>query len=283
MTMTATEEFGSRRMSSGKNPSASIAFICMGEGSGVDAEAAAFDELTSIGFAESAGLTLSGYPNTDQIAEGVWHVEIQFGSCEPKQPKKNGDPPQFSFSTCGATGHTLISLAEVGIYPSGKQSMNGLIGVQKIGEAPEGCDKIIPAFPCQTSKIIPATALTAAYVNTLYTLTGTVNNASYSLVLPSGEDMTFSAGELLFKGANCNPRGENDYEITFFFEGCANKTSMTVANITGIAKKGFEYLWIRREIQPANSSDANSPTLSLPDAVYVNQIYEYTNFASLAI
>jgi len=71
-----------------------------------------------------------------------------------------------------------------------------------------------------------------------------------------------------------------DWEITFRFAASLNRTGISVGSITGIAKKGWEYLWVRY----ADVEDAGSNTLvKQPVAAYVEQVYEYGNFAALGI
>jgi hypothetical protein len=57
-------------------------------------------------------------------------------------------------------------------------------------------------------------------------------------------------------------------------------TGLAVGPITGIAKKGWEYLWVRY----ADVEDTGAKMLvKRPIAAYVEQVYEYANFAGLGI
>jgi len=104
-----------------------------------------------------------------------------------------------------------------------------------------------------------------------FSLTGKVNDAAFK---------GLAAGECLFLGASGSKRGEEDWEITFRFAASLNRTGISVGSITGIAKKGWEYLWVRY----ADVEDAGSNTLvKQPVAAYVEQVYEYGNFAALGI
>jgi hypothetical protein len=55
-------------------------------------------------------------------------------------------------------------------------------------------------------------------------------------------------------------------------------TNQTVGSITGISKKGHEYLWVRYE----DSIDSNA-LLKKPKAVYVNSVYRESDFSALGI
>ena len=59
-----------------------------------------------------------------------------------------------------------------------------------------------------------------------------------------------------------------------------NRTGITVGDITGIAKKGWEYLWVRYE----DAEDSTAKTLvKRPVAAYVEKVYESGDFAALGI
>ena len=58
------------------------------------------------------------------------------------------------------------------------------------------------------------------------------------------------------------------------------RTGISVGSITGIAKKGWEYLWVRY----ADVEDTASNTLvKQPVAAYVEKVYEEASFAGLGI
>ncbi len=63
-------------------------------------------------------------------------------------------------------------------------------------------------------------------------------------------------------------------------ERSPNRTGISVGPITGIAKKGWEYLWVRY----ADVEDTASNTLvKQPVAAYVEKVYEEASFAGLGI
>ena len=68
--------------------------------------------------------------------------------------------------------------------------------------------------------------------------------------------------------------------ISFKFAASPNATGLVVGDITGIAKKGWEYLWVRY----ADAEDTSAKVLvKKPIAAYVEQVYPYGNFAGLGI
>ncbi|MBN4052529.1 hypothetical protein JYT82_00275 [bacterium AH-315-K20] len=105
----------------------------------------------------------------------------------------------------------------------------------------------------------------------LFALTGKVNNGVFR---------GFAAGECLFLGASGSKRSDSDWEISFRFAASPNATNLTVGDITGIAKKGWEYLWVRY----ADAVDDTAKALvKKPSAAHVEQVYDSGNFAALGI
>jgi hypothetical protein len=85
---------------------------------------------------------------------------------------------------------------------------------------------------------------------------------------------------VLFLGASGAKRGEEDWEITFRFAASPNMTGLQIGDITGINKKGWEYLWVRY----ADDEDANAKVLiKKPIAAYVEKVYEDGDFSGLGI
>jgi len=116
--------------------------------------------------------------------------------------------------------------------------------------------------------------VTQAYKGTLFRLTGKVNSGSWK---------GFNEGEVLFLGASGSRRGTNadsDWEITFRFAASPNVTGLSVGSINGIAKKGWEYLWVRY----ADQEDTSANTIvKRPVAAYVERVYDEGNFGGLGI
>lgn len=81
-------------------------------------------------------------------------------------------------------------------------------------------------------------------------------------------------------GASGTKRGGGDWEINYRFAASPNVTGLAVGDITGIAKKGWEYLWVRY----SDSEDAVAKALvKKPVAVYIEQVYPYGDLGLLGI
>ena len=116
--------------------------------------------------------------------------------------------------------------------------------------------------------------MTQSYKLTLMGLTGAVNSAAFR---------GFSPGEVLFMGASGARRGtdpDDRWEITYKFAASPNQSGMSVGGISGIQKRGWDYLWV----QYGEDVDAAASVLiKKPIAVYVEQVYPFASFAGLGI
>ena len=88
----------------------------------------------------------------------------------------------------------------------------------------------------------------------------------------------------LFLGASGSKRAqvgeEEDWEITYRFAGSPNVTGLSIGPISGISKKGWEYLWVRYADQEDTTAKA---LVKRPIAAYVERVYESGNFAALGL
>jgi hypothetical protein len=88
---------------------------------------------------------------------------------------------------------------------------------------------------------------------------------------------------VLFMGASGARRGtdpDDRYEITYKFAASPNQDGMSVGGISGIQKRGWDYLWV----QYGDDVDPTAKVLiKKPIAVYVEQVYPFASFAGLGI
>ena len=69
-----------------------------------------------------------------------------------------------------------------------------------------------------------------------------------------------------------------DWQITFRFAPSANRRYLTVAQIIGVCKWGWQYLWVRY----ADIEDSGV-LVKQPVSDYVEQVYEHGNFSRLRV
>jgi hypothetical protein len=81
-------------------------------------------------------------------------------------------------------------------------------------------------------------------------------------------------------GATGGHRGDDSWQITFRFACQPNATSLTVGPVTGIVKRGWDYLWVRYE----DIEDTTAYSLvKRPVGVYVEQVLPLGDFSTLGI
>ena len=202
----------------------------------------------------------------DHLGGGVWELVGKYGLVEPKKP---GDS-EYTFDTGGATQHITQALATRRYDLSEGQpgpDLKGAIGVN--GDDVAGVDITLPAYQFTERHYVPAENVTGAYKSALFYATGTTNNATFK---------GFARGEVLFLGASGAQRGAEDWEITFRFAASPNVADLNIAGIAVALKRGWEYLWVKY-------ADADDGTWLTKEAVavYVEQVYPESNFASLGI
>lgn len=263
MTIVVAEKWDSRETTLGEDSSVDLRYVVGGTDSDIDAHVALLANSPTL----YGGLVRQS-SHLVRVAEDAWEGTVRYGKVDPPE---TGDS-SFSFDTGGGNQHITQGLGTVGAYAAPGQTapnFRGAIGVT--ADSVEGVDITVPVYNFSETHYIAVEAVTGAYKAALFSLTGTVNNGGFR---------GFSAGEVLFLGASGSQRGHDDWEISFKFAASPNVTGLVVGDITGIAKKGWEYLWVRY----ADAEDTSARVLvKKPIGAYVEQVYPYGNFAGLGI
>ncbi|MCZ2341697.1 MAG: hypothetical protein LC104_07860 [Bacteroidales bacterium] len=258
------------------SPSVDLLYAVIGSESDLDVRALVEATIPAI----CRGMVFQNY-HIEHKGGGIWDVSVRYGRLEGEasETPETGDPPaqaedtlgsSYSFETSGGTQHITQSLQTVGRY--GKPGKNppdlkGTIGFNN--DSVEGCDITVPVFRFTITHAIPVALVTFGYAVTLFQLTGKVNNAPFK---------GFAAGEVLFLGASGQRRDSEKWEISFAFTASPNTAGLQVGDIAGIAKKGWEYLWVRY----ADVED-QKVLVKQPESVHVERVYDSANFALLGI
>ena len=218
-----------------------------------------------------SGMTRKSIEITERVNATSWRVTARYETPEydPVEPPE----PVFSFDTGGGTQHITQSLQTISRHgPAATDKLGGAIGFD--GENIEGVDITIPVYNFSETHFKSAGSVSTSYRLALFRVTGTVNSSGFR---------GFSAGEVLFLGASGSRRGDDandDWEITYKFAAQQNRSGITVGAISGISKKGWEYLWV----QYAPEVDADhSQIVKKPVAVYIEKVYQDGNFGDLNI
>jgi hypothetical protein len=211
------------------------------------------------------------------LGDQAWQVTISYekSGAEPETP----DPLKRarSFDTTGGTQHITQAQDETA-YGTGAPYQFKAIAVDSNGV--NGVDVVVPQLQWQEQYDVPNAYVTATYVRRLADLTGTTNNASFR---------GFDAGEVLFMGCSGSQewddqKGKGPWSLSYRFVASPNAGSsgsvpaITIGPISGINKKGHEYLWVRYE----EATDSGT-LLKKPKHVYVNKVYREGNFSQLGI
>jgi hypothetical protein len=204
-----------------------------------------------------------------RVDDTTWIGRVVYGRLA--RVEADVDDYSFTFDTTGGTQHITQSLDTIATYgPDASDQLGGAIGFD--GERVAGCDITVPVFNFTEVHSFDPDDVNAAYKIAVMELTGKTNQAAFR---------GFAAGEVLFLGASGSRHGtlpEDPWEITFQFAASKNKTGLSVGSITGIAKKGWEYLWV----QYGEDVDATNKVLvRKPVSAYVEQVYEEGDFSSL--
>lgn len=262
MPVTIDEKFDSREATIGvESPSIDLLYIVQGTNDDAVVKSTVEATIPAI----YGGLPFQDYHIAPQGGD-VWEVSVRYGK---KDPKETGESA-FSFDTGGGTTHITQSLQTVNGYaPAGFNAPNfkGAIGVSH--DSVEGTDVSIPVYNFTETHYLSVATVTGAYKATLFALTGRTNNATFK---------GFAAGEVLFHGASGSLRGEDDWEITYRFAASPNVTGLTIGDITGISKRGWEYLWVRYA-----DAENEQVLVKQPIAAYVEKVYEEGDFSGLGI
>ncbi|MGD9691052.1 MAG: hypothetical protein AB7K52_15445 [Phycisphaerales bacterium] len=269
MAITVTEKFESRKSTKGDNPSAELVYTVRGTN----------DDLAARNAAETTSpATYDGQPrqstSVEPVGDELWEAVVRYGKAQGGSLPEPGESI-FSFDTGGGTQHITQSKDTVSSHaPSGSSppDFGGAIGVTADGV--EGVDITVPVFQFSETHYFTNDQVTPSYKGTLFTLTGKVNSGAFK---------GFQAGEVLFLGASGARRGtdpDDDWEITFRFAASPNASGISVGDISGISKKGWEYLWVRYADQEDTGSHA---IVKRPVAAYVERVYDEGNFAGLGI
>lgn len=257
------------------SPAVDLHYAVLGTESDLDVRALVEGTIPAI----VRGMVFQNY-RIDHKGGGVWDVSVRYGREESQAADAlpGGDPvtpeaplgPSYTFEMSGGTQHVTQSLQTVAKHARpGKNppDFKGAIGVN--GDSVEGTDVTVPVFRFSETYSIPAGLVTHGYKVVLFHLTGRVNNAPFK---------GFAAGEVLFLGASGSRRGIEKWEISYQFAASPNAVGLQVGDIAGIAKKGWEYLWVRY-----GDVEDEKVLVKQPESVHVERVYEPGNFALLGI
>jgi|GEM_PF-1401240 len=203
-----------------------------------------------------------------------WTFTANYSRTAPSVSVAGGSPGYtISIDTSGASILQTVSYAQTRYAISGKVAPDYKQAIDVQDGIAQGIERIIPALKITVRAKIATEYIISPvkYARVLSELTGTTNSGTMF-----GE---FAAGELLFAGASGDIVSEEP-TMSFTFLASKNVTGLAVGGVTGIAKKGHEYLWCLFD----TAKDATTGLLvRQPRAVYVDQVYGSANHGLLSI
>lgn len=193
--------------------------------------------------------------NVDQRNRGeqLWEIIATYGV---------GPAPddQVQLDTTGETVHMERALSTTA-YGTDPPNLHDAINWD--GERIQGVDVPIPSLKIQITRTVPKATIDAT-IGDLATLTGTVNSATY---------LGRPAGELLFTGLIAQTKDAESYRVTYSWKASPNLTDLEIGGITGINKKGWEYLWAMTEKTIESNTIQGSTIVPTVRAVYVQKLF----------
>lgn len=214
--------------------------------------------------------------SVEEVAPGVFIGVAAYADPQWSGSAKEPDTFEISFEVAGTVQRITQSRATVASYTrsgSFQRSFGGAIGVRSDGEV-EGCDVLVPTTGYTVNYSFPSDQFTdGTYIRKIITAVGSVNSDTFQ---------GLAAGEGLLTRVSGRRRADGGWDVAFTFAVSLNETGLTIGEITGIAKKGWEYLWVYYSEDVRTAGGVNYTT-KLPVHAYVEQVYRASAYADLGL
>jgi len=264
---TINERPNSREFVSGPEPSARLHYVVTGiddKQAGLTAQMQVLALVRAFAPVQLANLWREQAECKPQGGE-VWYCEVPYG---PYREDGEDEPvSEWSFNVGTTMVHTTHSIETINQYADG-DAEDFAQAINVVGEGDdiriEGVDVPTADLTWQETLYMPATWFTTAYLNILYNAVGKTNKNTFRI---------FEAQTVLLQGVSGRPAGKQ-VSLTFQFAASPSETGLSIGGITGIAKKGWEYLWVR------SVTEGNLPVVK---QVNVEKVIETYDFANLGI
>lgn len=263
MSITVEAKWEGETIRTGQQPAARIEYIISGTDDKNLALAALQAEVSGLIYVGALVVPLQEVEITSRIAASIFIGAAQYGY---GQALEEGDET-LSFSTTGGRKRVTHSLSTTR-YGSEAIDFKGTIGVTENGI--EGVEVPAPALQIVKTRRFSPSYVTSDYLKFLASISGSVNDSAF---------MGFEAGELLFEGATgSQKRPDEPWDITFNFNASQNATGLSVDTITGIAKLGWDYLWVHYRTKETALGLSQQPR-----GVYVEKVSPDGDFSSIGL
>lgn len=208
--------------------------------------------------------------------QGLWEVTASYSQVTAATPPEVGES-SFEFEVSTTTTHITQSLFTIESHSPDPEllpaNMWRAIGVTEDGV--EGCDILTPESRFSETHYISDATVTETYRRQIISLVGKVNNNGFR---------GYETGEVMLVGIRGGKRASDEvWEITFSFAVSFNATDLEVGEITGITKRGWEYLWVHYEPRVVASGFTTDRIVPYPVGAYVERVYSYGDYSLLGI
>lgn len=203
-----------------------------------------------------------------RVSDTSWKVRIRYEGYERQSEA-------FTFDTGSATEHVTQSISTIASYAaSGYSAPNFGGAVNFDGERVLGVDIQVPAVTFSETRHLDPDDVDDTFRTTVADLAKRTNSAAFR---------GYEIGEVLFLNASIHHIEGEKAEVTFNFAVNRNRTGIQIGSITGIAKKGWEYLWTFYRDYEVEIATGVSYIIKVPVAVYVEQMYYAGDFSGLGL
>jgi hypothetical protein len=237
-----------------------------------DANTALVTYLTGLGAINGMSLDLTS-PKVEEFGEDMFYGEAtwRFANLAAQPPNSF----HISFDISGQTIHLTQSRATIATYPltGTAYDFKGAVNVDEDGTI-DGVDIIAPVAQLKINYTFADSSITDSFIATLVNTVGCVNSDSFH---------EFAAGVLLFSSVTGQKRDDTNWDLSYGFGVSKNATGLSVGDITGIDKKGWEYMWAYYKTVDIDYGGGLKRTHKIPVQVNVEQLYDTATFGDLGI
>lgn len=272
MAIAVTEEYDSRPQSYGLNPSAELRYLVTGTNDEAAAIAAVNAVVTPYGLLWPNQIDLEPM---DAYIGGfkMFRASVQYGPVPGGLGVGEGEElPTFTCDYSGETAKILQGLAVVNTYPApGEPAVNFKGAINVTSDGVEGVEIEVPVFTFSLSISIPTSLFTTSYQASVARITKSVNSHNWR---------GFAPKEVRFDGMAVSGTYGERTSMTYRFSVSPNATDLTIGDITGITKAGWDYLWC---YYWEDEDTTAKMMIKKPRQVNVNQVYPLGNFLALGL
>jgi len=206
------------------------------------------------------------------LKQHSYGMYLATGRYSPFEAPQSGATSEFEFEVSAENQRMVRNLATVNQYAAPSRAspnVYGLIGVTPDGV--EGVDVPQPVYSFSETHYFDDADITEAYKIRCGSICGSVSNAAFR---------GFAIGEVLCTGIAGSKRGREQWQIRFRFSVSPNAASFSVGPVTGVTKRGWDYLEVHyEEVEDAT----NKLLLRRPFSVTIHQVLRYDSYADLGI